>query len=54
MRRALQLLQPARDLRCDRLVVFLAVWPPSFAEGDPVLDCVDDIWRVNKQKGCCR
>lgn len=50
MRRDLQFLQPARDLRCDRLVIFLMVLSPSFAEGDAVLDCVVDIWRVTKGK----
>jgi hypothetical protein len=50
MRRVLQFLQPARDLRCERRVIFLS-WRPScrsLADGDSVLDAARD-----KGESCC-
>lgn len=49
MRRVLQFLQPARDFRCDLLVILLTIPSLSFsascslADGEATLDCVDDI-----------
>ena len=48
MRRVLQFLQPARDFRCDLLVIFLMVpslsLSPScsLADGETTLECVND------------
>ncbi len=49
IRRVLQFLQPARDLRWDLLVIFFsACLSCSFADGDAVLECVKDIG-----ESCC-